>query len=309
MPIKWKSKILLAKVETSYGVDPAPTGAANAILATQVVLSPMEGQDVSRDLELPHLAAQATIPAGLFQRLTFRVELAPSGIAGTPPAWGVLMRGCAVGQVLNPGTVVYNPISDNHESLAFHLWIGGTRYVLLGSRGTVVLRGQAQGIPYLDFNFTGLFTAAAEQARPVPTLTGFRVPQIMTSALTPTFSIDGQARVMRSFSLNLGNDVQTRFLVGSESVLVVDRAETMESQVEAVDLTTWNPFARAAAGTTMALNLVHGTGAGKISTLAMPALQLQRPGGLANQQNVLEWNLRGTPLPVSGNDQWTLTLS
>jgi len=41
MPIKWKSKILLAKVEASYGVDPTPTG-TNGILATQVVLTLMD---------------------------------------------------------------------------------------------------------------------------------------------------------------------------------------------------------------------------------------------------------------------------
>ena len=79
MPIKWKSKILLAKIETAYATDPTPTGAANAILATNVTFQPMEGQDVSRELELPWLAAQATIPAGLHSRISFRVEMVPSG--------------------------------------------------------------------------------------------------------------------------------------------------------------------------------------------------------------------------------------
>jgi hypothetical protein len=310
MPIKWKTKILLAKIEASYGVDSGPTGAANAVLATQVTLSPMEGQDVSRDLDLPYLAAQATIPAGLFQRLTFRVELAPSGALGVAPAWGPLLRACGVAQTINVGaSVVYNPVTEAHESLTFHLWIGTTRYVLLGSRGTAVLRYNAQGIPYLEFSFTGLFNAPSDQSRPTASLTGFKAPQIVTNVLTPTFTLDGAARVMRNTSLNLGNDVQTRFLVGSESVLIVDRADLLETQIEAVDLAVWDPFAKAQAGTSMALSLVHGVGAGKISTLAVPALQLQRPASLANQQNIVEWPLRGTPLPTAGNDQWTLTLT
>lgn len=125
MPIKWKSKILLAKIETVYGTDAAPTGPANGILATNITLQPMEGQDVSRELELPWLAAQATIPAGLHARMTFRVELVPSGTAGTAPAWGPLVRMCAVAQTINAATsVVYNPITDSHEAGTIHFWVG-----------------------------------------------------------------------------------------------------------------------------------------------------------------------------------------
>ena len=86
MTINWKSKIILAKIEANYGVDPTPTGAANAMLMTQVSFSPMEGEDVSRDLEFPYLAAQGKIPVGLRCRLRGRVELVGSGTAGVAPA-------------------------------------------------------------------------------------------------------------------------------------------------------------------------------------------------------------------------------
>ena len=76
--IYWKSKTLLVKPEDTYGVDSAPTGAANAILALNVRLSPMEGQDTERDLEKAHFGANPTIPTGLYQRLTFDVEAVPS---------------------------------------------------------------------------------------------------------------------------------------------------------------------------------------------------------------------------------------
>lgn len=36
MPLKWNRKVLLAKIETVYGTHAAPTGAANAVLATSV---------------------------------------------------------------------------------------------------------------------------------------------------------------------------------------------------------------------------------------------------------------------------------
>jgi len=310
MALKFTSKILLAKIETSYGVDPTPSGAANAILATNVVLSPMEGNDVSRDLETPYLGAQATIPTELHMKISFKVELQGGGTAGTPPGWGPLLRACAVAETVAAGTsVTYNPITDSHESIALHLWIDGTRYVLLGGRGSCKINVTAQAIPYLEFEFQGFFTQPGEQARPTPTLTGFQKPSVATKANTPTFTIAGSNFTMRSFKLDLGNKIENRFLIGSESVLITDRADMIETSVEATLLTTFNPFTQAAAQSAVPVKLVHGTTAGKIATLNAPTAQLQRLQSLENQQGVLEWPLRMVPLPTSGNDQWTLVLT
>lgn len=310
MPIKWRSKILLAKIETTYGTDAAPAGATDAVLATNIVLTPMEGQDVSRELELPWLAAQATIPAGLHSRLQFRVEIVPSGTAGTAPAWGPLLRACAVAETIVADTsVTYNPVTDDHESVTIHFWLGGTRFVIKGARGTCVMRFTAQGIPYLEFDLRGLFALPGEQSRPTPTLSAFLKPDLVTSAKTPTFEIDDTAFVMRSFALDLGNSVQPRFLVGSESILIADKAELATAQVEAVPLTTFDPFDAAYDQETVPVELVHGTVAGRTATLAIDAAQLQRPAGLENAQDITEWPLRLVPLPSSGNDQWTLALT
>lgn len=310
MPIKWASKILLAKVETLYGSDPAPTGVANAILAVDVKLTPMEGNDVNREVELPHLGAQGTIPAELHAKLAYKIELAPSGAAGVAPAWGVLLRGCAVAETISAGvSVTYNPVSDGHESLTQYLWIGDTLYKLSGCRGTCTFRIPAQGIPYLEFEFTGLFTQPAEAARVTPDLVAFQKPQLAASANTPVFTLGATPFVMRSFALSLGNQVEKRFLIGAEAVLITDRAETVETTVEALPLTAFNPFSLAASQAAVAVNLVHGVGAGKIATLNMPTAQMQRPQGLENSQNIKEWPLRLVPLPGTGNDQWTLTLT
>ncbi len=292
------------------GTDPSPTGSANAVLATDVQLTPMEGNDVSRDLETPYLGAQATIPTELHSKLSFKVEMAPSGTAGTAPAWGPLLRACAVAETIVASTsVTYNPVSDSHESLTFHLWIGDTRYVLLGARGNCTIRIGAQGIPYLEFEFTGLFSTPSEATRPTPSFSGFKKPLVATTTNTPTFTLGGTSFVMRSASLDLGNQVENRFLIGSESVLITDKAEVFETTVEAVPLTTFDPFTLAADQSSVAVSVVHGTAAGAISTLSIPTAQMQRPQGLENAQDIKEWPLRLVPLPSSGNDQWTLVLT
>jgi len=310
MSLNWKQKILLVKTEVTYGTDAAPSGAANAILAQDVQLKPMEGTDVSRDLERPYFGADATIPTELMSEISFDVELAPSGTAGTVPAWGALLRGCGLAETVNAGTsVVYNPITQNPESTTIHLHIDSTRYVILGARGNVRFDLQAQAVPKLRFTFKGLFVKPTEAAYPTADLSPWQMPQVVTMGNTPVFEIDGTDLVMRSFAMDLGNQIEGRFLVGREEVKLGDRQESIETTVEAVPLTTFDPFQRALDQSATALQLVHGTGAGKIATLDIPAAQMQRPQGLSTAQNVKEWPLRLVPLPQSGNDEFTLTLT
>jgi len=314
-PIRWKSKVILFKIEVTEGTDPVPTSGANAILATSVELTPMDGEDVSRNLELPYLGAQEMIPTGLRQTLKFNVELVPSGTAGTAPAWGPLLRACGVAETIVADTsVTYNPITANQESVASYFFIGATRFVALGSRGDVSMAYTAQGIPYLQFAFTGLYTAPAEHAPTTPTLTNFKKPTIATKANTPTFTVDGVALVMRDLTLALNNQIEPRLLVGREQILIVDRAESLKATVEAVPLTTYDPFARAKSAADgdadlVDVELIHGTVDGYITTLSLPTCQQKRPTGLSNNQNTVEWPLEFVPLPSAGNDQWTLELT
>ncbi|WP_226779511.1 phage tail tube protein [Oceaniglobus trochenteri] len=309
MPIRAKTKILLFKIEDTYGTDPAPL-AVNGVLASSIELSPMEGEDIDRDLELPHLGNTGTIPTGLHARMTFKVELAGSGEAGTAPAWGPLLRACAVAEtIVDDTSVSYAPRTDGHESATIYFQMEGTRYVLRGARGTCKIELSVQTIPYLTFTFTGLFTEPAEENRIEPDLSSFQKPLAFEDRNSPTFTLDAIDMVARSCALDLGNQVETRFLINSESVLIPDRAETLEVTVEALPLNIFDPYARALAQDDVALVLTHGKTAGNIATLSVPKAQMQRPQGLEMPQNLLEWPLRLSPLPVARDDQWTLTLT
>lgn len=312
-PIKWKSKIILVKPETSYGVDPTPTGAANAVLMTDVQLQPMEGDDVSRELELPYLGAQEAIPTGLRVVLTGSVELVGGAAAGTAPAWGPLLRACAVAEVVTAGTKVeYTPISDNHESVGSYFQIGsaGSRHIILGSRATAVVSLNAQNIPTARFTMTGLYATPADAARPTVDLSSWQAPQIASKTNTPTFTIGGTSFVARSLEFDLGNQVEPRLLIGAERIVIVDRAESFSATVEALPYATYNPFAIAEARTKQAIVFQHGNVAGKRVMLSIPTAQQKRPSGFSNAQNALEWQLGFVPLPSSaGNDQWKITVN
>lgn len=311
MALYWNEKVFLLGLESTYGTAPALTG-TNAVLATNIRLSPMEGQDVSRDLERPLFGAQPTIPVDLHARLSFNAEILPSGTAGTPPVLGKLLRACGCAEVITADTSVrYTPVSREHESAAVHLWISGTRYALVGARGTATIRINASGIPVAEFDLTGLFVMPSDVTPVVPDLDDQLEAEVLvaTNTNTPVFTVGGKSLVMRSFALTLGNQVETRFLIGAESVMITGRSETIETTVEAVALTMLNPFALAQARTKQAVVLQHGTTAGSIVTINAPGAQMQRPAGLEEQQGIKEWPLRLVPQPDEGNDQWSITFT
>lgn len=313
MPLYWRNKVLLAKVEATYGVDAAPTGAANAILATDVKLSPMEGQDVSRELDSrPWMGASETIPVGLYAKISFKVEVKSSGAAGTAPAYGPLLRASAMAETVSAGvSVTYNRASTNHASTTIWLNIDGTLYALTGARGNAVYRVNAAGVAYLEFEFSGLFVQPTAVAVPTPTYGTqlSQMPQAASSANTPTFTLGGVSLVLRDFMLDWGNEVTPRMLIRSETILITDFSEKIDMTVEAVALATLNPYALAAAGTAQALSLVHGTGAGKITTLSVPNAMIQRPSGINTQDNIIEWPLSLIPKSTAAGDQFTLVFT
>lgn len=317
-PIKWRSKIILVKPEplNAYGVDPMPTGAANAVLLTDVSLQPMEGQDVSRNLEMPYLGSQEELPVGLYSVLTGSFELVGGGTLGVAPAWGPLLRMCAAAQVVTPNTtpgegkVEYSPISDNHESGAIHFYIGPNRYVILGGRGTAEFSLSALGIPMCRITITGLFTVPGVVARPAVDLSNFQPPQVASRLNTPTFTIDSIPFTMRDFKLTLGNDVQPRMLIPTERILIVDKAETLSVTVEAVPMDIYNPVLRATApAPRQAIALKHGTIVGKKVAFDITRGVQKRFTGSTENQKIEEWPLTFATLPNAGDDQWKITIT
>jgi hypothetical protein len=315
-PIKWNSKIILVKPEplNAYGVDAVPTGAANAMLLTNVQFQPMEGQEVSRNLEMPYQGAQESIPVGLYCVLTGDFELVGSGSVGVAPAWSPLIRACGVAEVLTVGTSVeYAPITDAQESVSVYFMIGTNRYVLLGGRATGTITINAAGIPVCRVVITGLFSVPSVAARPTVDLAKWKKPQAASKRTTPVYKIDGIDFVGRDFSLNLGCDVQPRMLFNQERILIVDKGESIAMTVEAVPVSTYNPVARAGSDTVEAprvpIEVMHGTIAGRIVNIKADACVQGRFAGGQENQKIEEWPLSFVPLPTSGNDQWKITIT
>jgi len=274
----------LAKIETTYGVSSAPTGAANAMLMTDVSITPIAGEEVSRDLYRPFLGHQGVMLVGNHVTVEGSVEAAGAGVAGTAPGYGVLLRACGLSETIAAGVKVdYQPVSTGFESATLFWNLDGVNHVLLGARGNVSMSLTPKQIPKYRFTFSGLLGPITDTALPAQTLTAFKAPVPVSKAAT-TLSIHGYSAPGESLTIDLGNQVEPRMLIGSESIEIVDRRATGTAVIEAAELAAVDWFDRALNRTRGALSAVHGTAAGNIIEVSAAAVEIGRPSYGQTQQ-------------------------
>lgn len=304
---KWRKLAILAKVETTYGQDAVPSGGANAILAVDATLTPLEGQELSRDLLLPYLGHQGVILAGLHATLEFSVEIAGSGVAGTVPGYGPLHRGCGLSETITAGTsVVYQPVSDGEEAVTIYFNRDGVRHVLLGARGSITLELAPLAIPRYRYRFLGLLGTITDTALPAVNVAIFKKPLVVSKANT-TMTLHGLACIAERLSLDLGNQIEPRFLIGDEGIELVDRRMTGSAVLQANDLATKNWIAVAMDEVKAPLSAVHGKVSGQIVEFSAPAVQIGKPGE-GQTQGIVNNTLPLMLTPVTGNDEFSITV-
>lgn len=309
MGYKWKQKALLLKAETVYNTDPVPTGAANAMLAYNVEITPLDGESISRELELPYFGNNGEILVKSHATMSFDIEMAGSGAAGTAPAYGPALRGCALGETITASTKVeYAPVSSNLESLGIYFYFGGSLHKLLGWRGSVRATIAANGLPVWRFNGKGLFAALTSAVLPALTLTGFKDPQVSNKTNTTIFTVHGFTCIAQSFDFDLANQIEGRFLIGQESIEIIDRKPTGSVTIVSPDLTAKDFFGTAIGRTRAALQVKHGVGAGKMISFDAAAVEIGRPSYSQDQGEVM-MTLPLIFCPVTGNDEMKITFT
>ncbi|MBI1246161.1 MAG: hypothetical protein GC202_14260 [Alphaproteobacteria bacterium] len=300
---------VLAKIETTYGTDATPTGAANAMQMSNVSIEPFAGDEVSRDLMRTFLGHQGVILVGSYVKIEGEVELAGSGAAGTAPAWGPLMRMSGMSETISAGvSVAYAPVSAGYESGSVYFNQDGVNHIALGTRSNVTLSLVPKQIPRLKFSMMGLLGTIADTALPSADLSAFTLPVPVSEAMT-TLALHGKSNLIsESISLDLGQKVEPRFLIGSEGMEITDRQATGQVVLEADTLANADWFSIAAAETRAAMEIVHGTTAGNIVTIGAPKVQIGRPTQ-GQTQDIVNYTLPLMLTPDAGNDELTLTLT
>ncbi|KMK68582.1 phage tail tube protein [Puniceibacterium sp. IMCC21224] len=297
---------ILHKIETTYATDITP-GTVDAMIASNVTFSPMEGEDAPRDLILPHLGSQGIILAGIYARLEFNIEIAGAGAAGTVPRYGSLLRICGFSETVTAATdVTYEIIEDDVDSGSIYFVMDKVRHVLLGSRGTVAKTYNAKGIPQYRFNLMGLLGTISDQTNPAVSAAGLIKPLPVSKANT-VLTLHGWTSVAESLSIDLGNTVTPRFLIGEEEIKITNRQSTGTAVLKATSLATINWFAIAQARTRAALSIVHGTTAGNIVEITAPEVEIGRPTQGATD-GIVNYSLPLMLCPDTGLDEMKIVV-
>lgn len=308
--MRWAKKTLLLKMQPTPGVDPVPTGAADAVLAFDVELNPLEHEEVERNPLLPYYGGAESVITGVHSTCSFSVELAGSGAAGTIPAYGPGMRVCALAETNNVGVdTQYDPVSGGEEAGAIYLNIDGTLHVLLDFRGKSSLDYTVNQVPMKKIEGVGLLVPIAAAALPAVTLSGFKTGLPVSKTNTPTFTLHGYAAIMKSLQIDLGQAVAYRERLNSETVEVTGRKVTATITLDAPALATkdFSAISQANPPTLAALQLIHGNAAGEIVQLDAPKVQIlpfsyEDSDGLAGLSIGLKF------LPDAGDDEIKITV-
>lgn len=311
MPKFMRQKVIIAKTETTYGVEAATmTMATGGMIVFDFDIKPMEGQIVERKRDMPYYSAPEKFSSGEYVVMTFKVELVGNATKGTAPKWSAIAKACGLAETLVAATsATYNPVSTGLSSASMHVHIDGVKQAILGCRGNAKLAIAAHDMPMLEVTMWGLFAGPTDVANPAGSPSAFQTPQPVNKINTPTFTINGAVLSMKSFGLDFGNKLLHRDQVQEKGVYITDAEPAIDTLVDAVAMSVLNPFALASAQTSFAVNLVHGTVAGKIVTVNAPACQMLPLSGYQDDNNIQQWPLRITPMPTAGSDDYTIVLT
>lgn len=398
MAYKTKLRTILCKTEgSSYGVNSSPDGTNAVLVNSDLALTPLAGDVVSRDVIRPYMGAYEGLMANTQVQLTVSVEYAGSGTAGTAPRYSPLLRssrlsetvmGAAVtgtsqagaagtitlaagasavndfytGMVVTitsgtgnghvglitqyvgstkvatvaaytstfvPGAasgysiganVRYLPISTidgvSDTSCTMQYRLGGPSgteivHTLTGCRGNMTIDTTLGQVPRMTFTITGLYNAPTDASPVSPTYANQATPQVFRNDVAGSFRFFGVAGCLQSSSIDMGNVVEYRELIGcSKEVLITDGAVSGTVVMEATAMGTFNPFEQARTdGTLGRLSYLHGTTAGNRTGLVLPYCDLGQPG-YQSAQGVEHFSLPYTAVPsVAGNDELILCYS
>tara|TARA_R100000655_G_scaffold44_2_gene231 strand:- start:6399 stop:7562 length:1164 start_codon:yes stop_codon:yes gene_type:complete len=93
MALLSRKRLLMAKIEGTYGTDPTVAG-TDAVLVSSLEISPVESETVGRDIIREYLGTSEQLLSNTRVNITFEAELAGSGTAGSVSKLDALFRSC-----------------------------------------------------------------------------------------------------------------------------------------------------------------------------------------------------------------------
>lgn len=306
-----KRTLVRIAVETTAGTFEAPA-AADAIIIADATFD-VDYQPVQRNLLRPYFGHSGSLTGSQYHKLDFTTELSGSGAAGTAPAWGKLLLGCAFAETVTASTMVeYTPITDGRKTVSLEYFIDGVLYKTKGAMGTVSFNLAEGGRPELKFMFVGAEESYTAVSAPATDFTAWLIPEVIKSGNTAQVTLGGTYAAgaitggtgycSRGLTLDMANDAKYKSMLGCAGADITDRAPTghMALELSAAQEVTFRDAI--AANTLTSISMLHGSAAGKQVLFYAPGVR---------RTNLKAEDYEGTLLsgmdlelqPITGNDE------
>jgi hypothetical protein len=187
----------------------------------------------------------------------------------------------------------------------------GADAVLVTELNVTALEASVGEIPKLNFSFTGIYETPIDlSSLSTPTYNDQPTPLLFKAGNTSGFNIHGHQAGLNSLTMDIGNSIVYREVIGSSStkeVLLTDRATSGSVVIDAVKPGTKDFFTAAQTdGTLGNLAFLHGSAAGNKVQLTSTKADL---GDISygDSDGILTMEIPYTLVPsAAGNDEFSL---
>jgi len=308
-----RNRLLLAKVEGTYGEDSSPSVADNAIECSTVRLN-FIADLLSRDNLRSNISPVAPVVGKRYVEASFTCELKGSGTKGTAPRIGDLLQACAFSEVESAGSsVVYQPCSTGKSSVTMYVYdldsASAVLHKITGAIGDVKLKASAGQYATLEFSMRGNYSTVADVSLPGSPTFETTVPPIVESA---QFTINSVSTlVVQEVNLSMDNVIAERDDINSANGLkgfeVTGREPKGSFNPEAVLVATYNFWSDWVASSQRALSMVIGSASGNKITVTAPKVVVESIAD-GDRNGILTRDIPFRLGQNAGNDEIVLTL-
>lgn len=305
-----RRKVLLAKIESTYNVDPSPVEGSDAILVEDLTWSSAGLKMSERPAARPSLGALKQVYGGRLLQVNFTAEAKGSGAAGTPPEIGPLLRACGMSETIVVSTsVAYTVVSSSIESATLYIFEDGKQIKVTGCRGNAVVTCVAGEPIRAEFTMTGHEAAQTDVALASPTYDSTVPPPFNNGS----FTIDSYAAVLNSLQFDLGNEVAMPASVnaadGYDEITIVRRDVngSIDPLDELVATEDWLGNFKSGAAMALATGTIGSTAGNRIA-ISMPAVSY-RDASMSDRDGLAAMNLPFGAGESSTDDEVTITFN
>jgi hypothetical protein len=249
MPLRSKQRLVLVKTEGSnYGTDSSPDGSNALFINDDIQLTPLSGDVTQRRVIRPYMGAYEGLISNTQVGISFSVEFAGSGSAGTAPRYADLLRACRTSQTVTGSALTGSAQAGGSESIT--LAAAGTSAINNFYNGQIITitSGTGNGATGVitAYNGTskvatviplsGLFTPGASSGYSIAPNVAFKpistIDGVADTSVTICYNIDGVqhkllgCRGNAALNANLGEIPSLQFTFTGVYVTPTDTAQS-----------------------------------------------------------------------------------